>query len=159
MKIKNSLQITRIVLMVATLTLLSAVTGFASHHEKSKTTATEVKHKAVETYAALEDYTLEQKDEAVAAADKKLETLDAQIDALQKDLDARWQSTSQATREKTQQMIRKLSNERKDVAEWYGGMRHSSVEAWGEVKKGFADSFDRLEEAYQDAKKSFEKEK
>jgi DNA anti-recombination protein RmuC len=159
MNIKSIMQMTRIALMVAMLMLPCATISFASHHEESKTTATEVKQKAAETYEALKNYTLEQQDEAVAAAEKKLTTLDEQIDVLQNDLDARWQTMSQTTREKTREIIRKLNKEREDVAEWYGGMRHSSAEAWEEVKKGFADSYDRLERAFQDAKKDFDKDK
>ncbi len=159
MNIKSIVQMTRIALLVAILILPCATISFASHHEKDKTTATEVKQKAASTYEAAEDYTLEQRDEAVAAAEKKLATLDEQIDVLQNDLDTRWQTMNQATREKTREMIRKLNKEREDVAEWYGGMRHSSAEAWEEVKKGFADSYDRLERAFQNARKDFNKDK
>lgn len=159
MNIKSIVQMNHIALLVVMLMLPCATISFASHHKEGKTTATEVKQKAASTYEALEDYTLEQRDEAVAAAEKKLATLDEQIDVLQNDLDTRWQTMNQATREKTREMIRKLNKEREDVAEWYGGMRHSSAEAWEEVKKGFADSYDRLERAFQNARKDFNKDK
>jgi hypothetical protein len=38
-------------------------------------------------------------------------------------------------------------------------MRHSSAGAWEEVKKGFAESYDRLERAFKKAKRKFESEK
>ncbi|ALC16292.1 hypothetical protein DSOUD_1513 [Desulfuromonas soudanensis] len=134
-------------------------TGFASSHQDGETTATEVKEKAVETYDTLKDYTLEQRDEALAAAEKKLKKLDLRIDEMQKSLDDRWQEMSEATRKKTQETLVELRKEREEVAEWYGGMRHSSAGAWEEVKKGFADSYDRLERAFKKAKKKFESEK
>ncbi|MGW8311915.1 MAG: hypothetical protein ACWGOL_01640 [Desulfuromonadales bacterium] len=155
---KKTLHLLRIAFVIAMLTLLFASVSFASQHGESKTTATEVQKKAAETYQALKDYTIEQRDQAVAAAEKKLATLDQQINVLQNDLDARWQTMSQATREKTREMIRKLNKQREAVAEWYGGMRHSSADAWEEVKKGFADSYDRLERAFQDARKNFDKD-
>jgi hypothetical protein len=159
MTIIRIVKVARIALLGAMLMLPCATISFASQHEEGKTTATEVKQKAAETYEALKDYTLEQRDEAVAAAEEKLVTLDKKIDAMQNDLDARWQAMNKATREKTRETIHKLKKEREDVAEWYGGMRHSSAEAWEEVKKGFADSYDRLERAFQDAKKDFDQGK
>ena len=64
---------------------------------------------------------------------------------------------SQAVRDKNREMMNKLNKEREVVAEWYGGLRHSSTAAWEDVKKGFADSYDRLDKAFQDAKKNFMK--
>jgi TolA-binding protein len=133
-------------------------TGLAAPHQDGETTATDVKEKAVETYETMKDYTLEQRDEAMTAAEKKLKQLDVRIEEMQKSLDDRWQEMSDATREKTQETLNELRKERENVAEWYGGMRHSSAEAWEDVKKGFADSFDRLEKAFKKAKKNFENE-
>ena len=128
----------------------------AAQQANEKTTATDVKEKATATYEALKKYTVEQKDEAVAAADEKLKELDTRIAEIQKDLDERWQQMSEATRQKTQESLQELRKEREKVAEWYGGMRHSSAQAWETVKKGFADSYDRLEESLAKAKKNFD---
>ena len=62
-------------------------------------------------------------------------------------------------REKKREALRALRHERQEVSEWYGGMRHSSAEAWEDVKKGFAQSYDRMEDAFKDAAKNFKKEK
>ena len=130
--------------------------SLAAHHEKQNTTASDVKKEALETYEAFKKYTLEQRDKAMATADEKLEDIDEDLDAIQKDLDKGWQAMSEATREKNREMIRNLKKERENVAEWYGGMRHSSAEAWEEVKKGFADSYDRLKRAFNDATQDFD---
>jgi len=157
MRVNRTLQVARVAMLSALFIVPSASLSFASHHEDGKTTAAEVKQEAAETYAALKDYTLEQRDEAVITADKKLKELDARIEKMQKDFDTRWQDMSEDTRKKTKEIMHKLSKEREDVAEWYGGMRHSSADAWEDVKKGFADSYDRLEKAFQDAKANFRK--
>lgn len=147
-------------LIFAAMSLGSGVTdGFAASHQEAETTATEVKEQAVETYETLKDYTLEQRDEAMAAAEVKLKKLDVRIDEMQKSLDDSWQEMSEATRKKTQESLNALRKEREKVAEWYGGMRHSSAGAWEEVKKGFAESYDRLERAFKKAKRNFESEK
>jgi hypothetical protein len=158
MKVIKTLWIVFIISLSALLlTLPYETTSFASHHEGDKTTTAEVKQEAAETYTVLKDYTIEQRDEAVAAADKKLKELDVRIEQMQKDLDSRWQDMSQAVRDKNREMMNKLNKEREVVAEWYGGLRHSSTAAWEDVKKGFADSYDRLDKAFQDAKKNFMK--
>lgn len=138
---------------------LGSSVSLAVHHEEPKTTASDVKKQAMETYDAFKEYTLQQRDKAIEAADKKLAAMDENLDAIQKDLDEGWQAMSQATRQKNREMIRKLNKQREHVAEWYGGMRHSSAEAWEEVKKGFSDSYDRLEKAFAEASMSFEKDK
>jgi len=133
--------------------------SLAAHHEEHKTTASDVKKEALETYDTFKNYTLDQRAKAIEAADKKLEAIDTKLDVIQSDLEKRWQSMSEAARKKNQKMIRKLNKDREGVAEWYGGMRHSSAEAWEEVKKGFAESYDRLERAFAEASMSFEKDK
>lgn len=147
------------VLSVFCLLVPSATVSLAAHHEESKTSASDVKKEALETYDAFKKYTLAQRDKAVEAADKKLQAIDENLDTIRKDLDQRWQTMSEVTRQKNREMIRKLNKERENVAEWYGGMRHSSAEAWEEVKKGFADSYDRLERAFAEAKQDFAKQR
>ena len=142
--------------------LLIALFGFVStsaiagSQKGGETTATEVKKEAVETYDALKNYTVEQRDEAMAVAEEKLNKLDSRIEKLKGTLDQGWQDMSEASREKTRQTLDMLQEQRKKVAEWYGGIQHSSSEAWEDVKKGFADSYDRLEKAFYDAKKSLQ---
>lgn len=154
---KNRTSCLSLLIFLGCLVLVSmAPVVLAAQQTKEKTTATDVKEKATATYEALKKYTLEQKDEAVASADEKLKELDTQIAEIQKNLDERWQKMSEATRQKTQESLQELRKEREKVAEWYGGMRHSSAQAWEIVKKGFADSYDRLEQSLAKAKKDFE---
>lgn len=159
-KIKRLLRATS---LIAVLLLAGTMTGLASQHKQDasqkgekETSADEVKTEAAETYEALKQYTLEQRDEAMATARERLAELDARIDKMQTRLDKRWQEMSEATREQTRDTLEGLRQQREEVAEWYGGMRHSSAEAWEEVKKGFSDSYDRLKKAFRDARKDFE---
>lgn len=134
----------------------TATISLASHHENGKTTAGDVKQETAEAYHTVLNFTVEQRDEAVAAAGKKLDKLDVQIDALQNSLDKRWHEMTEAARQKQQVALKTLREKRNDVAEWYGGLRHSSADAWDRVKNGFSDSYDRLEEAFEGASKEFE---
>lgn len=145
---------------VLILALLSIGSGnvLASSHKDGKTTANEVKEEALETYEALKNYTLEQREEAMSEAKERLNRLDTRINELQQTLDEGLQDMSSATRKKTRQTLNMLQRQRENVAEWYGGMQHSSSDAWEDVKKGFADSYDRLEEAFDKAKSHFEQD-
>ena len=150
-------------LLAFVLTFSGATVLSASSHKqdgKDETTAGDVKQKAGETYTALKEYSLEQRDEAVAAAKKRLKELDARIESMQQNLDENWQEMSQEARQRTRTTMKALRQQRQDVAEWYGGVQHSSAEAWEEVKKGFAASYDRLEKAIVKARDEFtDKEK
>jgi TolA-binding protein len=139
--------------------LLSTSVSLAAHHDDDKTTASDVKQEVMETYDVLKSYTLEQRDEAMATAEDQIERLDAQISRMQGSIDNKWQDMSQATRERTRKTLDELREKREELAEWLGGLRYSSKDAWEEVKKGFADSFDRLERAFTRASKDFDNDK
>ncbi len=127
--------------------------AIAAHHEDQKTTASDVKEEAMETYDVLESYTLEQRNEAMDVAQKKIDKLDSRISEMQKIVDDKWQDMSKATQKKTRETLKSLRKKREDLAEWLGGVRYSSKEAWEEVKKGFADSYNRMERALKEASK------
>ena len=148
-------------LMILSFVLLFAgvSVSLASSAQKTGTTAAEVKSDAAQTYDLLKRYTVEQRDEAVAAAEKMMTSLDARISELQHQLDSQWQDMSQAAREKTRATLDTLQKEREKVAEWYGGMRHSSASAWEDVKKGFANSYDQLKKNFSKALADFENSK
>jgi TolA-binding protein len=134
-----------------------ATISLAAHHEEEKTSASDVKEEAVETYQVLKEYTLEQRDEAIDAAEEKIARLDTRIAEMQQLIDEKWQSMSKDARIQTRNSIDALNQKRQDLAEWLGGLRYSSRQAWEDVKKGFADSYDRLERAFAEANQDFEK--
>ncbi len=117
--------------------------------------AKEVGRKLDEAGAAIKDYTVEQRDEAVKNAKSALEQLDSNINRLAADIDARWDKLDSGAREKAYDSMDRLRKERNDAAEWVGGLKHSSKEAWGEVKDGFARSYDSLVATLRRAKDEF----
>jgi nucleoside phosphorylase len=145
-----------LLLMLLAVLIIGTNIGFASSHNNGKITIADVIVESKETYKAFKNYTVGQRDEALRAAKKKLDTLDDRIDKLQQNLDQRWQEMSKTSREETRQTLKKLRRQRQNVAEWFGGMQHSSIEAWEDVKKGFGDSYDLLQKAFNDAKKAFD---
>ncbi len=157
MKTMNILCLNSMIIL-AVMLLLNAGACFAKTHEESTPSAKEVQKQAAETYETIKNYTIDQRDEALATMNKQLESVDAKIDEMSQEVDDRWQSMSKASREKSREMMRKLNKARQDVAEWYGGMQHSSTEAWQEVKEGYADSYKRLQQAFDSAQNDLRKD-
>jgi hypothetical protein len=108
---------------------------------------------------AIRDYSIERRDEAMASARQSTEALDQRIEAMQSQMEDGWSRMSQATRTRSEQTMADLRKRRNQLAEWYGGMRHSSVDAWGEVKSGFVTSYHDLAEAMHKAREQFDQER
>jgi len=111
-----------------------------------------------ETLETLKSYSSEQRDKALAAGKKTLDAMDERIEKLESWTSEHWDSLSKESREKKTRLLNTMREQRRKVAEWYGGMKHSSSEAWESVKQGFIRSYDKLQSAYGDAVESFREE-
>lgn len=127
--------------------------SFADETPGGKTTAKDVSRKAGETGRAIKDYTVEQRDEAIAQAKAGLDDLDRRIGRMETKLDNKWERMDQAARKKAQATLNTLRRERNEAAEWYGGLKHSSAESWEQVKAGFVKSYETLKESLAKARK------
>lgn len=110
------------------------------------------------TLESLQSYGADQRDEALAAGKKTLDAMDERIDKMEAWTSKHWDSLSEEARERRTAMLNSMREQRRKVAEWYGGMKHSSSEAWDNVKEGFIRSYDKLQSAYEDASGSFDEE-
>jgi seryl-tRNA synthetase len=119
------------------------------------TTATDVGKKLDAAGTAIKDYSVEQRDEAVKNAKVALDNLDARINRLAADIDSKWDQLDASARKKAYESMDKLRKERNDAAEWMGALKHSSKEAWDEVKNGFAKSYEALSNSFSKAKEEF----
>jgi chromosome segregation ATPase len=111
--------------------------------------------KALET---LKGYSAAQREEAVEAAQAQLDAMDAQMERLEHELAAQWEDLSVAAREQREATLRSLRAQRRELAEWYGGMKHSSRNAWEDVKQGFIKAYDALGESFGNAVEQFEQD-
>lgn len=103
----------------------------------------------------LKNYSVAQKEEAEKKAKATLDDVDARISELESRVSKNWSSMSQAARDHAQATLQALRKKRNEVAEWYGAVKHSSVEAWDEVKRGFSKSYRDLAESVSKARKEF----
>lgn len=133
------------------------VTPLATSAQTSgdRPTLTEVTKETAEALRALGDYAAGQRDQALQKAKVILADLDARIDQLEARLDEQWERMDQPTREKARAARKALRRQRNDLAEWYGGLQRSTVDAWGHVREGFLASYQRLRQAFVEAAREF----
>jgi hypothetical protein len=109
-----------------------------------------------EVVESIKGYSVSQREVAVKNAGIALKKLDKRIDNLTQRTADEWDELSVETREARLAALRKLTEQRKELAEWYGGMKHSSSQAWGEVREGFVDAYGILQNSWVDALEEFE---
>jgi hypothetical protein len=115
-----------------------------------------VQEEWAEAVEALKGYSVNQREVAVEKAGEVLEDMDERIEVLQEQTVDEWESLSAETREARLEALRALVKQREELAEWYGGMKHSSAQAWGEVREGFIGAYGVLQDAWVDAAEEFE---
>lgn len=128
--------------------------GQAKDPEGSGDVGKEVGH----TVDAIRAYSAERRAEALADSKRAAEELDRQMQRLQEQTDQRWERMSQAARTRSQATMADLRERRNALAEWSGGMRHSSTAAWAEVRGGFVKSYRELADAVRAARAEFDKD-
>jgi hypothetical protein len=146
---------TKLVLTAVLFLALGSVGGYAAQTAAEKTTAKEVKEKTEQALQAISSYTADQRDEAVKKAKEALDDLDTRTDQLQSQFSQKWDQMDQSARTKARESMTALQKQRTAAAEWYGGMKHSSRNAWEDVKAGFVKSYHVLSDAFDKASKEF----
>ena len=135
--------------------LAASALSFAAEPSSNKTTAKDLSRKAGETGRAMKDYTVAQRDEAIKQAKVALDDADARIRRMERKLDNEWDKMDQGARKRSRAALNALRRERGELAEWYGGLKHSSAESWEQVKTGFVKSYEVLKESFSRARKEF----
>jgi hypothetical protein len=105
---------------------------------------------------SLKSYSVGQRDAAVEKAGETLADMDRSIEELEQRTAEEWAGLSDEARVARRKAIRELTARRNELAEWYGGMKYSSAQAWGEMQKGFAEAYKILQESWEDALEEFD---
>lgn len=119
------------------------------------TSIEEVKQETKDLVKALEGYTVAQRDEAMERTDQALKKLDSRINDLETRIINSWDEMNKTAREKAQTNIKALRKQRNEVAEWYGALKNSSVSAWEQMKKGFSDAYQAINDSWEKAKNEY----
>jgi len=118
-----------------------------------KATAKDVGRKVEDTGKAIGSYTIAQRDQAIKSAQAALADADARLRRMERKIDREWDKMDDAARKRARKTMDTLRRQRNDAAEWLGGLKHSSAEAWDEVKGGFVKSYDALKQSFAKAGK------
>jgi len=153
-KIKNV-----IIALVPVVFLALAPVSFADQSAADQTTIKDVKHEVAGAAKAIKDYSFDQRDQAVKKVKSTLDDMDARMDKMENRIDDKWNQMNKATRQKTKANLKALRKQRNKVAQWYGGLKHSSADAWEDVKKGFSDAYTSFADAWKKSVKEFVSEK
>ncbi len=143
-------------LLMSAIALLALASAAFAEPTANKPTAEEVKTKVAQAVDAIERYSLVQRDEAVKNAKTALDDLDARIARMESEAGAKWDQMDQTARRNMEASLTALRKQRNQVAEWYGGMQHSSDKAWEDVKKGFLNSYHELQRTFDQIQKKFQ---
>jgi hypothetical protein len=117
---------------------------------------TELKREWADAVQALQSYSAAQRDAALAQAQQTLDAMDQRIDRLESRTQQQWNRLSESARQSREATLRALRKQRNEVAQWYGGMKHSSAGAWESVKQGFIESYGVLSESFRNAWNQFD---
>ncbi len=131
-----------------------ASVSFAAQTTADQTT-TDVKEKVAAAAEAIKNYSVDQRDEALKKAQSVLDDLDGRIDRMQSQLNEKWDQMDKLARQKATDSLTTLRKQRNDIAEWYGGLKHSSSNAWEDVKKGFLKSYQALRDTFDKVQSEF----
>ncbi len=160
MKIKN---ITEINITGIAILLFIVMVGFVplchADTKEDSVSAEDVRQETREVLDVLKDYTADQRDEAIKKINNALANLDDHIDALEKRIDNNWDKMDNAAREKARASMRELRKQRTQLAEWYGGLKNSSADAWEQMTQGFSEAYQSLQDSWDKAVREFGSDK
>ena len=120
-----------------------------------RATVQELQREWDQAIEALKTYSATQREEALARAERLLESMDVRIDRLEATAADEWSQLSEGLSERRKETMQSLREQRRELAAWYGGMRHSSALAWEEVREGFVEAYGSLSESFTDALAAF----
>lgn len=128
----------------------------ASHMKDNDVTIEEVQQAFARAADRVQDYTVDQREDALRSAREAIDVAEAEIRRMEDRLDRQWDRMSTAARRDARQAMREMNERRFVLARWYGSMTSSSKGAWGDIKRGFAKAFDDMERAMSNARAEFE---
>ena len=112
----------------------------------------EVMKEIQEAASAIGDYSVDQKDKAIAEAKELMDKLDKSMEEAESSMKENWHSMADSAKQNYQLSKEEMEKQRKELADWVEKMQDSSADAWDDTKKGFADAHDSLSATWQKVK-------
>ena len=131
--------------------LLTLSAPAQSQQSDAGATFDDVQAEFAEAFATIGDYTVEERDEALAALNETLQQLDAQIEDTEDAVRDEWSEMSQASREQAAAAMRALRERRNELSEAAGALSQGMGTAWDDLMVGVRTGWTDLERAWDDA--------
>lgn len=122
--------------------------GMAWAQSDDPITIDDVQAELSDVYTAIARYSVQERDEALEAAETLLDRIDAEIDVLENRARENWADMSQAARDKTSGALHDLRSRRNRLGEMYGAMTRGADSAWDEMVYGLGRAWDELKAAW-----------
>jgi chromosome segregation ATPase len=131
---------------------LIAVPGTGlTQQSQEPTTLDEVQAEFSDAFAAIGDFTADQRDAALAEMETTLQRLDERIDETEARVREEWAAMSEATREQTSAALSAMREQRNRLSESYGALSQGASTAWDDLMDGVQAGWADLETAWDDA--------
>ena len=111
-----------------------------------------------EAATTIGEYSVDQKDKAIAEAKELMKKLDKSMDEAESSIKENWHSMEDSAKQNYELSKKEMGEQRQELASWVDKMQDSSADAWEETKKGFADAHDSLSSSWQKVKKDMNRE-
>ena len=97
----------------------------------------------------IQEFTVEQKNDAMRTARHALDDLDRQITLLQSEIDSRWQGLSQQARLDKQSAMATLKEQRAELESRYQALQQAGADNWDAAKVKFSQGWEAIKESWQ----------
>ncbi|MGO2137260.1 hypothetical protein [Marinobacter sp.] len=121
--------------------------------EPEDSSVSQLKQESQELSEALQEYGADQKDQAEDSINRMLSALDKRIVELEQELTENWDDMSNTARDRSQESLESLREQRARVQSWYNELKASSASAWERAKKGFSDAYESFSEQWNETER------
>lgn len=98
----------------------------------------------------IQEFTVEQKNDAMRTARHALDDLDQQITLLQSEIDSRWQDLSQQARLDKQSAMATLKEQRAELETRYQALQQAGADNWDAAKVKFAQGWEAVKQSWKE---------
>lgn len=119
--------------------------------EPEESSVNQLKQESRELGKELQEFSADQKDQAEDSINQMLSALDKRIVELEAELAENWEDMSDTARDRSQESLESLREQRARVQTWYNELKASSASAWERAKKGFSEAYESFSEQWNEA--------
>jgi len=127
--------------------------GACAEEEPEPADAEDVKREARELAETLQSFSADQKDQAVAEAQKAIAELNEEVARLRDRISERWGEMDESARASAEENLEQLEDEQAQLADRFEALREASGDAWARMSQGFSEAYDELRDAWREAER------